>query len=333
MLDTDYQTYLTNLLDNQEVSDKQLTFDLYLTLLALNNSNYQANKQQNEINIMDDFLRKVNNLKVKIQLKRKTAEIDKLLDDIKTIYEQNKSIIDKYNEENLDIITILESKEPIDITNVIDKLTKLKLNKLSTKEMHDKLRNEIINNIFSTEFYLNDNTFYMGDIIIPLDEFYEIFDYLLDINNYKQIYHNETADTSRNNLIASIIGKIENNNPLTNYLPVILTSLFTKGIDSEGINTSKFNIDNIKISELYSFVNNNNSTNNENAKWKKVVIPNDYLYQKIKTMVTSGMYYFNNNIFIMEITNDFKISILIDDLIVFLKENINKPNKEKKKHI
>lgn len=334
MLDIDDQTYLTNLIDNKDVDNRQLTFDLYLTLISLNNKHYQANKEENEINILEDFLRKVNNLKVKIQLKRKTEEIDKLLTDIKTIYGQNKDLIAKYNKENLDIISILESKEATDITNIIDKLTKLKLTRLANKEKYAKLRNEITNNIFNTEFHLNDDTFYMGDIIIPLAEFYEIFDYLLDINNYKQIYHNEVANTSRNSLITSIIDKIKNNTQITNYIPVILTTLFTKSINSEDVNTTKFNIDNIKISELYSFASNSEKDNDINAKWKKVVIPNDYLYQKIKTMITSGMYYFNNNnIFTMELINDFKTSILVEDLIDFIKENISNLNKEETKHI
>jgi len=333
MLDIDYKTYLSNLLDNEETNEKQLTFDLYLTLLALNNKQYQEIKQEIEINTLEDFLRKVNNLKVKIQLKRKNEEIDKLLTDIKNIYEQNKNLIDKYNQENLDIISILESKNPIDITNIIDKLTKLKLTKLSKRQKYNKLRNEIVNNIFNTEYYLDEDTFYMGDTIISLTEFYEIFDYLLDIGNYQAIYHNELANTSRNNLILNIIDKIRNNTKLTNYLPVILTSLLTKNVNSEGVNTSKFNIDNIKISELYSFANYNNIDTSENAKWKKVVIPNDYLYQKIKTMITSGMYYFNNNIFTMDLINDFKTSILIDDLINFIRENINNLNKEETKHI
>lgn len=333
MLDIDYQNYLTNLLDNKPLDNNQLVFDIYLTLLALNNNHFDEKKYQNEINILEDFLRKVNNLKVKIQLKRKQEEIDKLLIEIKTIYEQNKNLIDKYNQENIDIITTLESKDPIDITNIIDKLTKLKLTKLAKKEMHDKLRKEIINNIFNTDYYINDNAFYMNDIALPLSEFYEIFDYLLDINNYKQTYSNEAINLSRSNLINELINKIKNNQELSNYLPVILTSLFTKDINSEDIDTSKFNIDNIKISELYSFANNNDLDNTKNAKWKKVIIPNDYLYQKIKIMVTSGMYYFKNNIFTMELINDFKISILVDDLIIFIKENISKFNKEETKHI
>ena len=86
MLDIEY---LNNLLNNDEVDNNRLTFDIYLTLLALNNKQYQNSHYNIEINVLDDFLRKVNNLKVKIQLKRKDNEIDELLTNIKTIYEQN----------------------------------------------------------------------------------------------------------------------------------------------------------------------------------------------------------------------------------------------------
>ena len=40
MLDIEY---LNNLLNNNEVDNNRLTFDIYLTLLALNNKQYQNN--------------------------------------------------------------------------------------------------------------------------------------------------------------------------------------------------------------------------------------------------------------------------------------------------
>ncbi len=318
MLDANY---LNNLLNSTIVNQNQLTFDLYLTLLTLNN-NYQFDNYQTEINILEDFLRKVNNLKVKIQLKRKENEINEFLDSIKTIYEQNKRLIEKYNLENIDIINTLESKDPESITNIIDKLTKLKMDKISKKERYNKIRNIISNNIFNTDYHIDNEYFYMDNLTIELSEFYDIFDYLLDINNYKEVYHNEISNTWRTNLITSIIKSIEENTPLDDYLPIALTNLFSKALDSSDIDMTKFNIENIKITELYSFPKNTDNT--KTAKWKNVTIPSDYLYNKIKLMVSRGMYYQNNNIFTMELINDFKISILRDDLIIFLKENINK---------
>ena len=337
MEDITYNTYLTELLENKDINplfNNNLTLDLYLTLLSLNSGNYSKKIYQNEINIIEDFLRKINNLKVKIQLKRKETEIDNLIDNIKKIYEANSLLISKYNKDNDDIISIIDSKETTAITNIIDKLTKIKIHKIDTIEYYDKLRDKILNNIYRNNHHIIDNTLYIGDdITLSLDEFYQMFDYLLDINNYKDIYHNKEDNKDRSNLIINIINSI-NNIPIDNYIPVVLTYLFTNNnIDYTNIDTSKFNIDNIKISELYSLANNNIADNNKTAKWKKVLIPNDYLYQKIKEMVNSGMYYFKNNIFIMESINDFKISITKNDLITFLKENLNKLNENITKHI
>lgn len=318
MLDIEY---LNNLLNNNEVDNNRLTFDIYLTLLALNNKQYQNNHYDIEINVLEDFLRKVNNLKVKIQLKRKETEIDELLASIRTIYEQNKQLIDKYNQDNIDIISVLNSKEPLSITNIIDKLTKLKITKLANQEKYNKLRNDIVNSIFVTEYYIDSFNLYLGNMTIPLTDFYEMFDYLLDINNYKPVYQQEITNSYRIKTISELINKIKVNQPVTTYIPVILTILFSKQLNSDNIDTTKFNIENIKISELYSFLSYDGMNT---AKWKRVSIPNEYLYSKIKTAISNGMYYISNNIFTIDIMNDFKVSILIEDLVNFIKENINK---------
>ncbi len=323
MLNDDYHNYLNALLLNEPIDSKYqnlLTFDMYLTLISLNNKQYKASYYQNEINILEDFLRKVNNLKVKIQLKRKENEIDELLANIKAIYKDNSFLIEKYNEEKIPLVSTIETKNPTDITTIIDKLTKTKMTSLAKKLDNDKIRDEIINNIYTTDFYLNDDTFNMADISLSLSEFYHIFDYLLDINNYQNI-----TNPWKLNYINSVIESINNGTKLTDYLIIILTVLFVNNnLNGEGINTNKFNIENIKISELYQFANNETSNPETNAKWKKIVIPNDYLYQKIKLIVSTGSYYYQNNIFVMELINDFKISILTEDLSNFLKENISK---------
>ncbi len=328
MEDVTYNNYLSELLDNHQVPlmyQDNLLLDKYLTLISLNNNHYDNLAYQNEMNIIEDFLRKINNLKVKIQLKRKEAEIEDLIIIIKAIYEANYKIIAKYNLDNDDIINVIESKNPISITSIIDKLTKTKITKIENKPKYDKLRNDVINNIFITNHYIKDNILYIGDnITLDLNDFYLTFDYLLDINNYQVKYLNEENNQNNKEIVKNIINNITNNEPLTSYIPIVLTYIFTKNNQNyEMINTSRFNIENIKITELYSFANNNQLINNTNAKWKNVIIPNSYLYQKIKLMVNSGKYYFHNNIFTMEIINDFKISITKEDLIAFLKTNLS----------
>ena len=85
MDDINYINYLYELLDNKENKREyynQFKLNIYLTLLSLNNNNYQESIQKEEINTIENYLRKINNLKVKIQLKRKEEDINKLLTEI-----------------------------------------------------------------------------------------------------------------------------------------------------------------------------------------------------------------------------------------------------------
>ena len=329
--------YLYKLLNHEEISREdyhQIKVAIYLTLLSLNNNSYQENDFQKEINIIEDYLRKINNLKVKIQLKRKPNEIDNLLNEIKEITTNNESIIKKYNKEKIDIISILDTKDPNEITTLVDKLTKTKIKLIEKIDNYNPVRNNIINNIHNTNYHIIDNTLYIGDNInIDLDSFYEIFSYLLDSNNYHPIFHNSDTNNSHKDIINNLIAVIYDNKQLDNeVIPVVLTALFTGKInDIEEINTSNFNIDNIKITDLYSFVNDSNNESIKTAKWKKIAIPNYYLYNKIKEITNQGMYYFKDNNFILEIPGDFKISITIPNMYIFLKDNLTNINKTKTK--
>ena len=97
-----YYKYLLQLLNKEEVIDDKeeeelLKINIYLSLLSLNNHNYKDKIYEEEFLIIDNFLRRVNNYKVKIQLKRKDTEIEEILKEINLLYEENKKIIDKYN--------------------------------------------------------------------------------------------------------------------------------------------------------------------------------------------------------------------------------------------
>lgn len=329
-----YNKYLIELMSNNILKQEfqnNLNINLYLTLLSLNNSNYKESIYLDEINIIEDFLRKINNLKVKIQLKRKDTEINELLETIKNIYQDNTKLISKYNKDNINIVNELESKEPKRITSILDNLTKEKIKKVSNKEYYDKLRKDINENIFKNEYTIDNDNLIINNTVISINEFYEIFSYLLDINNYKDIYPNKDENKLHKQLITKIIDIIESNSSLDNeIIPIILTNLLSKSIPNyEYINTTNFNIDNIKITDLYSFANNTNQEiNNNTAKWQKILIPNEYLYNKIKEIVSKGMYYFKEDNFIIEnienTTSDFKISISINNIKTFLKDNLEK---------
>jgi signal transduction histidine kinase len=71
-----YIQFLLQLINNEENIDieknqKELIVNLYITLLSLSNIEFSEEIDLKEKNEISDFLRKLNNLKVKIQLKRK----------------------------------------------------------------------------------------------------------------------------------------------------------------------------------------------------------------------------------------------------------------------
>ena len=145
-MDLSYNETLLKLLNDDKdkllFTDKLLV-NIYFTLLSLNNNYYNEEIYTNELNTVEDFLRKINNLKVKIQLKRKENEITELHNEIKEIYHKQKNLIDNYNPNNLDILKLLDTLEPNMLTNLIDNLTKEKLKRVNHKEYYETIRNEI----------------------------------------------------------------------------------------------------------------------------------------------------------------------------------------------
>lgn len=321
-----YYKYLLNLLSNMEDNNEfhnELKVDIYLTLLSLNNHKYYEKYYQDEMNKIDNYLRKINNLKVKIQLKRKDNEIDSLISDIEELYNNNNRLINRFNKDNLNILDIIKSKDSKEITNLIDKLTKEKLLYIRNKTNYDNIRNSV-NKIDYINYEINNNIMIIKnnneDINILLSDFYMALDYLLNINNY----HN----TKNKEIVIELIDIIDKDSiPKSKLLvPIILNSIINKNINNyELINTSNFKIDNIKITDLYSLAG-NKVDNINTAKWKKIFIPNNYLYDKIRKIINNGTYYYDNDIFILEnIENnisDFKLSIDINNMELFIRDNL-----------
>ncbi len=331
-MEVTYIDDLLNLLNNQDISKEtskdMLTVNLYLTLIILNGKKNPQKIKDKEKNTIKDFLRKLNNLKVKIQLKRKESEIDKLKEEIIKLYQENSFIIEKFNLENIDIINTINSKEPKEITLLIDKMTKLQINLEDKQAELEEKTKKIIETADRCHYYIEDNIIHIDDITITIDEFKNIFDYLLNIDNYEGIYKNQTQKKSQIEIVGSIIklilGDYQQENLDKIIFPIILTHILkeelTKDLD---IDTSSFNVENIKISDLYSFANQNENLGNNKSKWRNIFIPDEYLFSKLKELILNGMYYFKEDKFILEniIKNgsDFKVSIETDKLKEFLR--------------
>ena len=333
MKEKTYPQYLYELLHgkhNDMEIPQEFIFNLYLTLLFLNSGNYKESDYRQEIEITENFLRKVNNYKVKIQLKRKDDEITKLYDEIKEIYANNYIIIDRYNKDKLDILGVMETREASDITKLIDALTKAKISKVNHLTEYDKLIKEIKDN-FHTYYLADEHLTINGDSVIALADFYDIFSYLTDKDNYFRSNISNDMVNSHREIVTSIVTMLDKKiviNDNHQLIPVVLSYLFVKDIPNyETIMTDKFHIENIKISDLYALANNNSGNVIGKAKWRNIIIPNDYLYRKIKDIVHVGSYYIKDERFIFEnngkLGSDFKISIAIDDMLSFLKDNLS----------
>lgn len=337
MANVDYLSYLSSLLDGSYTIDNALLdINIYKTLLNLNNHNYRETYYEEELATIENYLRKLNNLKVKIQLKRKTQEIDALHDEILTLHDEFKTIISKYNINNLDDISIINSKDDKELTKLIDSETKEKMRRMNNKSYYDELRDKLINLLPVSSYQITDDVLSLTSneetFNVSLKEFYEVFEYLLNIDTYPQSLVNNKANRNHTimsaNIIKFLLSKEKIDEPDKIFIPIVLTNLMTLDIsNNEDIDTSKFKIDNIKISDLYSLADQNKTLNLEKtAKWRKINIPNEYLYKRIKEIVLKGTYYFDNDIFILENidnnTSDFKISIPINDMKSFLQENI-----------
>ena len=329
--------YLSNVLDGSYSFDNALLdVSIYQTLLNLNNHNYRETYYEEELETIENYLRKLNNMKVKIQLKRKMPEIDSLHDEILNLHDKYKTIIYKYNINNLDDISIINSKDSKELTKLIDSQTKEKIRRTNNKNHYDELRNKLIKLLPVSNYQVTDDVLTLTNneenMELSLKEFYEVFEYLLNIDTYPQSLANNKANRNHTimaaNIIKFLLSKEKIDEPDKIFIPIVLTNLMTLDIsNNEDIDTSKFKIDNIKISDLYSLADQNKTLNPERtAKWRKINIPSGYLYKRIKEIVLKGTYYFDNDIFILENidnnTSDFKISIPINDMKSFLQENI-----------
>lgn len=334
-----YIEFLLQLLNNEEKMDiegnrETLIVNLYLTLLSLSNLECIDNVDLYEKETIEDFLRRLNNLKVKIQLKRKPEEINKFAEELINQYYENINILSIYIKDSLELENIINTKDTKGLTKLIDASTKDKIDKEYTEEDRKKRRMEIINLLGKNEYYVEDNKVFIKNDEkyeeVTFKDFINMFSYLLNPDSYIKIYNDENNQRSHELIITSIIKLLmtfdkKQDKLDKTLLPIILTYISSFDITKYyNLDTSEFNIENIKISELYSLAKKDDAkSNNSTPKWRNISIPNEYLLGKIKDMINRGMYYYNEDTFVLEhIENnisDFKISIKTEKIKEFLK--------------
>jgi len=425
-----YIQFLLQLLNNDEKIDIEknqegLIVNLYLTLLSLSNLEYSDDIDEKEKETISDFLRKLNNLKVKIQLKRKVAETNKLAKEIITKYYENINILSIYIKDGIELENTINSMDAKSLTKLIDSITKDKMNKEYNKTERNAKRKELVKLLPTNEYYIENGIIYIKnnqelpdenninnvkesfnelnkakientkedielkseetieirkddattintiihntielekiDIndehinekniketiaiekendratkkndniyeVITIKDFIEMFNYLLNQDNYKKTYKNKSNQKTHDLIVSNII-KILLDNKITKeelnkiLIPILLTYILSLNMKKcNNIDTSEFNIENIKINELYSLATSQTETNVKTTKWRNISIPNEYLLDKLREMIRMGMYYHKDDTFFLEHvennTSDFKISIKIEQIKQFLK--------------
>jgi len=318
---------------NLEQCQEELIVNLYLTLLSLSNLEYSEDIDSLEKEIISDFLRKLNNLKVKIQLKRKPQEINKLASELITQYYENVNILSIYIKDGIELENVINTMDAKSITKLVDKVTKDKMNKEDRKDERNKKRLELIKLLPDKNYYISEDKIFIKNNDsyeeITIKEFIDIFSYLLIPDNYNKSYSNKSNQKSHDAIISNIIKlliiKDKKKTDIDKVIiPAIITYILSLNIDnSYNLDTSDFNIENIKITELYSLASKEQpKENTKTPKWRNISIPNEYLIEKLKDMIKKGMYYYKEDTFILEnIENkisDFKVSINTDRIKRFL---------------
>lgn len=335
-----YINFLLQLLNSEENIDidkcqEELIVNLYLTLLSLSNIEYTEDIDQVEKETISDFLRKLNNLKVKIQLKRKPEETNSLAEKLITQYYENINILSIYIKDGIELENVINTMDAKSLTKLIDSVTQDKMNKEYSKEERNSRRINLVKLIPTSEYYIENSTIFIKNEDtyeeVKLSEFIEMFSYLLNPDNYSNPFQNKANQTSHKLIIANIIKLLIVNDKKKEELdkvliPVTLTYILSLGIDNfYELDTSKFNIENILISELYALATKveNSNPNINTPKWRNISIPNEYLLEKLQEMIKKGMYYFKEDNFVLEHVDkngsDFKISINSNDLKQLLK--------------
>ena len=329
MNDNLYNQYLIGLLDYLKLDqtyNSLLDLNIYMALLNDSNHVYNMSIFHDEVMLVEDFLRKINNLKVKIQLKQKKSEIDKLTENIINIYDDNREVIDRFNTDYMDIKTIILGEVTETLTSLIDTITKEKMLRVKKQSEYIRIRDKIGTNL--KDAYIQDDIYVFlldnEEIRMDKDEFIRIFDYLRDTN----IYSKNEMDTRTNRLrMLNIAKMIKTLYDKSNLDTIVVSSLLINNLiysditNLEEIDMSKFNILNVKINELYQNID--NSGNSYLAKWHKTAIKSEYIYDRLIRIIKKGYFYNIDDMIIFEDTlnhqNEFKVSIKMDDLTKIIK--------------
>ncbi len=300
-----------------------LNINLYTLLINLNKREFEYHMDKEEEKVILEFIRLLNNFKVQVELNRKRVHLEESASKVLDSFYKNEDILLDYLEDNVGIEDMLLSAD-------IQKIDNLIINLSNKKKEKENINEEKNRKIIEYTKILNDNNYnVIEDKIIynkkeiDIEEIKEIFNYLLNIDNYEFNYKNSKINNLQLNIVNDIINNLNSNElNLTSISKIIIPLLLNNigyNYNNKSIDGSAFKIDNISINDLLANKHNEIKDNMAkiNFKGTDIALSNSYLFDKINHIFKIGKYYFSEDKFILD-DKDFKSSIVISKMIDYL---------------
>lgn len=350
-MQTKYQEELINIINktldahddtiaSNNRTKQELDINLYLLLIELNGKEYKGEIDKKEALIIDDFLRLLNNYKVQIELKRTPEHLEEQVEKIKELYYNNTAILNNYLSSSITLENILTTGSKNDIDELIINITRKKNNKQKYIANIDNKRQKILELIKEGEnIYVKEDYVIIGSITLTIEEFKEIFSYLLNIDNFESKYNDPKLKNAQLCIYMDIISNINNKTISSKRISKILIQLLLQELSKleiytdENTDSSHFIIENIKLNDLSKEEIPNDKSSKIIINNKNIYISNEYLINKILSLFKEGKYYFMEDMFVIDgDKNDFKGKIPISQMISYLTHLLVTTIKSEKKH-
>lgn len=302
-----------------------LDINLYILLLNINKKQFKYTMDFEEEKIILEFIKLLNNFKVQVELNRRPIHLEQSASKVLDFFYKNEDMLLIYLDDNVEIEDILLTADIKELDNLVIELSQKKAGK-------DKLNNEKNQEVMLyTKLLLNNDYKVDDDIIIfnnnnkiSMTYFKELFNYLINLDNYEFSYKNNRIKNLQLNIVTNVISNINDNNINLNkistiIIPLLLLNVRNKKTNLEDVDFSSFKIENISINDLLNNKKNKIMDNMAKVHFgdSDIALSNVYLFNKIVNMSISGKYYFNDDLFVVD-DREFKCSISINKMIDYL---------------
>ena len=350
-METNYQKELINIINltlsapddtiplNTKIK-QELDINLYLLLIELNGKEHKGEIDKKEALIIDNFLRLLNNYKVQIELKRTPEHLEEQVEKIKELYYNNTAILNNYLASSITLENVLSTGSKNDIDELIIDITIKRSNRQKYISSIDSKRQKILELIKKEEkISVKEGYVIIDNIMLTIEEFKEIFSYLLNIDNFESKYNNSKLKNAQLIVYMDIISNITNKTISSKRISKVLIQLLLQELNKleicidENLDGSNFIIENMQLRDLPKQEIINEKSPKVIIYNKLIHLSNEYIINKILSLFKEGNYYFVEDMFVIgKEEKDVKTKIPISKIISYLTHILASTMQNKKKH-